>query len=150
MPNNLIWCPAVMRYSSGSRTNLVATGRIEYALQNRRLPDRRLVLRRLLHGRGSGPRGWLVGRIRKLATTWWSHRARTARTRFPVPATNGSRLLGAHFIGRRTFRVWSHIQNNNKRHAPRSRVLVAWENGTVRHPSLSFFFKSPSFGCIVA
>lgn len=35
---------------------LVTTGRIEYALQNRPLPDRRLVLRGFLHGRRLGDR----------------------------------------------------------------------------------------------
>ena len=35
-------------------TQAITTGRIEHALQNRRLPDRGLVLRRLLHGRRLG------------------------------------------------------------------------------------------------
>ena len=33
---------------------LVSNGSIEHAFQNRRLPNRRLVLRRLLHGRRLG------------------------------------------------------------------------------------------------
>ena len=40
---------------------LATTARIEHALQNRRLPDWRLVLRRLFHGRRMGDR-WVARR----------------------------------------------------------------------------------------
>jgi hypothetical protein len=31
-----------------------------------------------------------------------------------------------------------------------SEITVAWATGTLRHPWRSFFFKNPSFDCIVA
>jgi len=51
---NLCCCVRGILYNSGQPLILVSKGSIEHAFQNRRLPNRRLVLRRLLHGRRLG------------------------------------------------------------------------------------------------